>query len=344
MNYLSNKLSKILGFSVLPSYRRSSSLTPSGASIEVPDDMGGNKIIGACHRQQYYRIKGYQEDDTTQKNIDWTLAALMGEQMHEMLVKLIDIYGFAMGLHKLAAEHSFYIPEKNISGRTDLIVWDYNANEPIGIEIKSIGEFKAKKAIEQPIEEHVLQSMVYLNHYNNNIPDNQKKIKKWYLWYVSRTENWSIKGKAHGSDFAMLWDFCITLEDGVPVINGATFNQKWTDYSIEKIYNRYDKLTEHLKNDTVPLRDYEIVYSEEKIVGLHKKDKLTRKADKELVDKWLGKGAPPGKLKITMGDAECMFCEYKDLCWAGIENTKKKPFSNLPVKETKEVKKDIYFL
>ena len=67
--------------------------------------------------------------------------------------------------------------------------------------------------------------MVYLNHYNNNIPDNQKKIKKWYLWYVSRTENWSIKGKAHGSDFAMLWDFCITLEDGVPVINGATSNQ-----------------------------------------------------------------------------------------------------------------------
>lgn len=345
MNYLSNKLATVLGSPVLPSNRRSTSLTPSSASIEVSDGMGGTKVVGACHRQQYYKLKGIPHDESLQKNVDWILAAMMGEKMHELLVYLVDVYGFSMGLHKLSAEHSFYIEEKNISGRTDLIVWDYNADEPIGIEIKSIGEFKAKKAMEQPVEEHVLQSIVYLDHYNKSIPADQKKIKRWYIWYISRTENWSIKAKDHGSPFAMLWDYCVSLEDGIPLITGSNFSQRWTDYSIDKIYERYNKLATAVATNTVPLRDYEVVYSEEKITGLYKKERLTKKGDIEAVEKWLKKGAEPGKLKISMGDSECMFCEYKELCWEGTENTNKKLFSYLPKKEAKQIKKDNpYFL
>ena len=239
MNYLSNKLAKALLSPSFANNRKTSSLTPSSASTIVKDSKGNSRVVGACLRQQYYRIKDFVPDEGD-KNIDWTLSALMGEKMHDLLVDFIDVFGFEMGLQKLTREHSIYDSVIKLSGRCDLIVWDHTNKEPVGIEIKSIGEYKAKKAVEQPIDEHVLQSVVYLDFYNRNIPEGQKKITKWYIWYISRTENWTIKSKSHNSDFTMLWDYCIELDNGVPIITLTDGSkQRWTDYSIENIYKRY---------------------------------------------------------------------------------------------------------
>ena len=336
MNYLSNKLSKVISSPAFTNNRKTSSLNPSAASVKITTPTGDSKIVGACHRQQYYRLKGYQADDESTINVDWTLAAIMGEKMHDLLVDLIDVYGFQMGFQKITREHSIYDEAIKLSGRCDLLLWDYNNKEPVGVEIKSIGEYKCKKAIEGPIDEHVLQSVIYLDFYNKHIPDGQKKITKWYIWYVSRTENWSIKAKAHNSDFAMLWDYCIELENGIPIITlGDGTKQKWKEFSIENIYARYKTLSDAVATSTIPPRDYEIVYSEEKLTSLHKHGLLERKADKEAMDKWLAKGAPLGKLKIEMGDGECRFCEYSNLCWTGKIATKSKTFSNLPLEEPK---------
>jgi hypothetical protein len=342
MNYLSSKLAKALNNPSFVNIKKSTSLTPSAASTKLSD----GSIVGACTRQQYYKIKGY-EPDAGIKNVDWTLAAIMGDNMHEMLSNIIDTYGFEMGIQKLTKEHSIYNPLIRLSGRCDLIVWDHTHKEPVGIEIKSIGEYKCKKAIEQPIEEHVLQAVVYLDHYNKSIPNDQIKINKWYLWYISRTENWSIKSKSHHSPFSMLWDYCITLENDIPIITLTDgTKQKWTDYSVQNIYQRYDILNNALMANTVPPRDYELQYSEEKITELHKLNKIATKTNKEIIDKWLAKGAPPGKLKLTMGDSECMFCEYAKLCWENTLNTTPKQISNLPstVEEVKKKKTTPFLL
>lgn len=346
MNYLSNKLAKALHSPSFSNNRKSTSLTPSSASTIVTDSKGNTRVVGACHRQQFYKIKDWTPDDGD-KNIDWTLAALMGEKMHDLLVDLIDLYGFEMGLQKLTREHSIYDPAIKLSGRCDLIVWDTTAKEPVGVEIKSIGEYKAKKAVEQPIDEHVLQSVVYLDFYNRNIPDGQKKINKWYIWYVSRTENWTIKSKSHNSDFTMLWDYCIELDNGVPIITLTDgTKQRWTDYSIENIYKRYNQLNTYLQDNTLPPRDYEILYSEEKITGMFKNGLISKKGDLEIIEKWLKKGAPPGKLKVTMGDSECSFCEYHKLCWEGLQSTGRKKFANLPddTQKEKPEKKNTFFI
>lgn len=346
MNYLSNKLAKALLSPSFTNNRKTSSLTPSSASTIVKDSKGNSRVVGACLRQQYYRIKDFVPDEGD-KNIDWTLSALMGEKMHDLLVDLIDVFGFEMGLQKLTREHSIYDTVIKLSGRCDLIVWDHTNKEPVGIEIKSIGEYKAKKAVEQPIDEHVLQSVVYLDFYNRNIPEGQKKITKWYIWYVSRTENWTIKSKSHNSDFTMLWDYCIELDNGVPIITLTDGSkQRWTDYSIENIYKRYNDLHTYLSANSLPPRDYEILYSEEKITGMYQNGLISKKGDSEVIDKWLKKGAPPGKLKITMGDSECSFCEYQKLCWEGTTSTSRKKFSNLPSAEPKKEveKKNSFFL
>lgn len=346
MNYLSNKLAKALLSPSFTNNRKTSSLTPSSASTIVKDSKGNSRVVGACLRQQYYKIKDFVPDEGD-KNIDWTLSALMGEKMHDLLVDFIDVFGFEMGLQKLTREHSIYDSLIKLSGRCDLIVWDHNNKEPVGIEIKSIGEYKAKKAVEQPIDEHVLQSVVYLDFYNRNIPEGQKKITKWYIWYVSRTENWTIKSKSHNSDFTMLWDYCIELDNGVPIITLTDGSkQRWTDYSIENIYKRYNDLHTYLSANSLPPRDYEILYSEEKITGMYQNGLISKKGDSEVIDKWLKKGAPPGKLKVTMGDSECSFCEYQKLCWEGTTSTSRKKFSNLPSAEPKKEveKKNSFFL
>lgn len=330
MNYITSKFAKALLSPTFPRNKKSKSLAPSAASTIV-NTPAGTKVVGACHRQQFYRIKGFEPDADASVNIDWTLSAIMGEKLHEMLVKLIDDFGFEMGLQRLTQEHNIYDPRINLSGRSDLIVWDHNLKEPIGVEIKSIGEYKAKKAMLQPIDEHILQAVVYLDFYNKNIPQGQKKINKWYIWYISRTENWSIKAKDHNSPFQMMWDFCIQLDNGVPIIQMADgTTQKLLDFSVNKIYDRYNQLNEYIYKDIIPPRDYDIYYSEEQITALYTTNQIQTKATKETIEKWLKKGAPAGKLKVVLGDSECMFCEYKQLCTQNITNTQAKIFSNLP--------------
>lgn len=341
MNYLSNKFSRALNNPTFSKVRRFRSITPSSASTIVNTPIG-TKVVGSCIRQQYYRIKNF-EPDNSPVNIDWTLSAIIGDKMHHLVEEIIDVFGFEMKLQKLTKEHSIYDHVSKLSGRSDFIVWDYENNEPIGIEVKSVGEYKAKKSMEQPSEEHVLQAVVYLDFYNKHIPDNQKKITKWFIWYISRTENWSIKAKDHGSPFEMMWDFCIELKDNIPIVTlGTGIKQQWTDFSIDKIYARYDQLNDFLAKDLLPPRDYELQYSDEKIAALHQANMISRKGDKEAIEKWLKKGAPPGKHKVTLGDGECMFCEYKKVCMENMQPSPKE-FSNLP-KKKEDNKSGILFL
>jgi hypothetical protein len=107
--------------------------------------------------------------------------------------------------------------------------------------------------------------------------------------------------------------------------------------NVSKIHDRYKMLALFLANKTLPPRDYDISYSEEKITTLHKLGKLTRKADKELVDKWLKKGAKEGTLKLEMGDFECKMCTYRDKCWDKESSDINKQLSNLPkIEELKD--------
>jgi hypothetical protein len=338
MNYLSQKLAKALLHPTLPINKKSVSLSPSSASVKIPNSIGGESTVGACLREQFYRIKDFPTGVLEDKNIDWTISALIGDRLHQLISDLIDTHGFSMGLQKISEEHPFYIPQKRISGRCDLIVWDYNKQKPVGIEVKSIGEYKAKKALEQPIEEHVLQAIIYLDYYNKAIPDDQTKIEEWYIWYVSRTENWSIKAKPHDGPFTMLWDYAIKLDNGVPIITTNAGTQRWTNYSIDNIYKRYNELLQHLENNIVPPRDYEMVYSEEKITSLYKADLISTKTNKEAIERWLKKGAEPGKLKVTMGDIECSFCKYSNICWNGATPKEVDVFSNFPSNKKEEVK------
>lgn len=330
MNILSKRFYSALSNPATKVIKKSVTFHPSSASIVVPAQEGGNKVIGSCLRESYYRMTEIMTSNTTVP--DYIVSANIGDKLHDYLNEVINDHGFIMGLQKIDSEHSFLDEDLNLSGRSDLIVWDHFNNEMVGIEIKSVGEFKSGKVIERPDPVHVMQCMLYLDHYRTTIPELMHRPTKWYIWYISRSEGWSTKGKKHLSPLQMLWDFYITLDDnGIPSIHTSSGNERWEHFSVEKIKDRYRQLRNNLDNGILPDRDFQIEYSEEKIVGLYKTDQLTRKTDKEKVEKWLAKGAKEGKLGISMGDFECSFCAWKDHCWYNTPLTSQNKF-NLPTK------------
>lgn len=318
MNYLTNRFKQAYENPIINCNKKSTTFHPSAASIKIEDAQGNQRVIGACLREQYYRIT--TDSISNPGLMDYSISADIGEKLHQLIEQYIELYGFKMGLQKIEAESIIFDEELNLSGRSDLLVWDYKNNELIGIEVKSLGEFKAGKCAESPDEQHVMQALLYLDFYNRHIPEGMPRPTKWYIWYISRTENWTIKSKKHGSPLQMLWDFHITMDsEGCPTVHTATSKERWADFSVEKIKDRYADLAFYVSEGIVPPRDFEIQYSEERIAADYKNDKIKYKGDKEKIKKWLDKGAPSGKLNLEMGDFACRFCNWKDHCWNGTE-------------------------
>ena len=315
MNILSTRLYAAMQKPLISMQKTSSRTHPSAASIEVPSKEGGTQIIGACIREQWYRRKGFAPTET--KNINWELAAIQGEYLHQMVVDLLNNNGITMGVQQMAVESSIYESLINLSGRIDYLAYDHLNDEVIGVEIKSVGDYKSKKCLEYPDSTHILQAMLYLDHYQKHVPEEQIRPKKWFILYVARGENWDLKGKKQLSPFVQLWDFYIQLEgeDKHAVVytpQGKTIEESLT---IKGIWDRYDLLNRHDKDNTIPERDFELQYSEERLAGLYKLGLIEFKKDKEPIAKWLSKGAPEGELNVIMGDAACKFCSYSQMCW-----------------------------
>lgn len=332
MNEISKRLFAAMSNPCLKDSRKpSTSHYPSSVSVKITGPDGEPQTIGTCLRQQYYfRTESGVSDHSP---IEYSISAMQGEKNHELIEQLLDTYGFQMGMQKIAAEHSIYDEMYDLSGRSDLLVWDYKKNQMAGIEVKSVGDYKASKTILEPDPTHILQSIIYLDHYRRCIPVGQVRPERWYILYIARNESYHVKKKSHGSPFEKLWDFCIELNDQDQAVcyhnTGVTV---YKDYSLDNIYARYKLLSDHLEDNTLPDRDFIRKYSEEKIAGLHKVNMISRKPDREKIDKWLAAGAKAGQLKLELGDIECQFCPFQSKCWDSQATVR--PSYKLPVVQT----------
>lgn len=311
-NELSRRLYQAMETPTVVGIRKSSSNHPSAASQIFDDGHGEKKVIGGCLRAQYYRIKGFEQSG--ERVLDYEVAADMGDAYHELVVRWFRQHGFGMGLQVLDAETSLYDVATRMSGRKDLLCWDYTINEPVGIEIKSVGDFKAGMVIDKPAVDHVMQSGIYLDYMQRNVPIGQAAPRYWYVLYIARSENWKCKKKAHQSPFNLIWDFKIHLQ-GTKVVTAGISDLYLDQVDVSKIRDRYHELNQYVDSDQLPPRDYELSFSEEKITYLYKTGQLAYKKDKDAVKSWLENGAAPGTLDLTLGDFECRFCEYANTCW-----------------------------
>jgi len=286
-------------------------LHPSSASIELPS---GRKI-GGCHRKFYYQWKGFEPSND--KNPEYVLSAEMGNWLHRGIQDYLRKNTISTNLVVLSAEQTFYDKTNYTIGTSDLFLMDIETKELFGVDIKTVGEFAGKQCIENPSAEALMQCAIYLDAYQNTSRKGYRSVDYWVILYVSRDENWDLKAYKHGSMFKLMWQFWMKFENGYVVVYDQRGNKtEYPDITMEAIRKRNEKILKEIKKDKLPDRDYEIQYSEEYIMALYKTDNIKFKKDIAVVEKWLKKGAKQGELDLELGDKECAFCAYSELCYS----------------------------
>ncbi len=304
--------------------KKRSSNHPSSASVSWEED-GETKVAGACQRAEYY---AYTLEDN-QINIGAASARMsrilqVGNMYESMFIEEFK----ASGLY-VADQVPFYIDEYNISGRIDLIIRDpyipwtpvqpHKKGSLIGIDFKTLGGYYGAKGKifstkDTPLEagvENVLQMMIYLYYFK------KMDITKWVIFYIDRALGTSEANPDHWNTFVVELD-----ENGHAVISHEEGTYTLDRFSVYDILERYKNLTKAVESKTLPKRDYEIQYSNQKILSLYDKGLLNKKdtetitkiiSKKKNRDSLLSKDEPP---LLKKGDWKCSYCQFASVCYS----------------------------
>ena len=255
---------------------------PSQASCLVKNEYGEETVVGNCLRSVYWQHKGIKETNP-------------------MTARGIRICGVGKMVERFEIEHfkqmgiwrgnniKFFDPRHNISGEADCFIWDQDRKTNIGVEVKSGYDYKFRSEVigsptrpGKPKMGHLLQTLIYIDYFK--IP--------FKILYFDR-------GNAARKEY----DITIN-SDGTPSVDGKKINN---GLSIPRCLARFKELEEHLKDNVLPRRDFELKYSKERIGFLSDSRRLNKGQQEEF-----------SKNKdLDMGDWECSYCEYKDYCWKG---------------------------
>lgn len=263
---------------------------PTEASVELePEYPGEPNIIGACLRANYYRYVGGFTGDPYSKYSHWVFATGHAVEAHlRELWKQIGIW--------VDNSVKFRSAEKHISGELDVVLMDIYTKKPFVVELKTHQGYQSGKELKgnpwkgiqgKPKDAHLLQILIYLD-LHKHLFDYGKLI------YIDKVCKDNV-------------EFTISLskegDNTYPVINGSVSRR----FSVEQIYERFDKLKEHIAQKILPPRDYQLQYTDEQIERKFKAGELS----KTKYALWQKKGERPG-------DWNCAYCKYRGECY-GIE-------------------------
>lgn len=309
-------------------------LWPSSATAEVD-----GKVIGKCRRQNFLR---YAKDNYAFSDkyehlqdiyelvsnntippsvyIQWIWRA--GELYEQYCIDLAKESGVYV-----AEQVNIYIPDFNVSGKIDLITINPETSKYHIVEVKSIYGFNANSvlgtdsqrrdgSLGTPRESHLMQIGLYQSWYGNTNPD----FAEGLLVYGAR-------------DTGKYGEFLVTVElneeDGKHYIHykpntpfiGPKVN---TGMSIENILMNYKLVEDALTSKEVPPRDYDLLYSQERIEEMYQNGELgkTDKAQHEKRKQQLADGKKRVVKPVEKGDWQCRLCEYRNICYDEDANPK----------------------
>ena len=302
-------------------------LWPSSATVEVE-----GKIIGKCRRQNFFRyakdnyafsdkyehLKDIYELVTsntipTSVYMQWIWRA--GELYEQYCIDLAKESGVY-----IAEQVNIYIPDFNVSGKIDLIAINPETSKYHIIEVKSVYGFNANSvlgtdarrrdgSLGTPRESHLMQIGLYQSWYANTNPD----FAEGLLVYGAR-------------DTGKYGEFLVTVEldeeDGKHYIHyepntpfiGPKVN---TGMSIENILINYKLVEDALISKEVPDRDYDLLYSQERIEEMYQNGELgkTDKTQHEKRKQQILDGKKRVVKAVEKGDWQCRLCEYRNICY-----------------------------
>jgi CRISPR/Cas system-associated exonuclease Cas4 (RecB family) len=278
------------------------SLYPSEASVVLIDpETNTASIAGGCHRKSFYRIFGFPE---APNGIKAEFIFEFGRQIEDFIAELVKIAGIYDN-----RSVKFWDPKTMVSGEIDIIARHPDGGGKIFIECKSTyGYIKERELFGgrnetkgRPMIEHVLQLSTYLWNFKDD-----EDLVGGKLVYLLRDNMSRI-------------EFDITLEpdatgrhrvvvDGVPDMR----------FYYENVIERFELLGNYVKNAVkelssgkakeeleLPPRDYELVYTDDKIEAEYAAGRLSKSKYDDFKKK-------PNE---RPGDWNCSYCGFKDICW-----------------------------
>lgn len=303
---IKERLGDVLLNSKVASSRKRDSNYPSAASVEYINEHKERTVAGKCLRRQYYEKREMPAESI--ETPEGLMKAKAGDVWSDWLSDKLKEAGCWAG-----TEVSFYNKSLNLSGRIDAVIKDINSDNLVGVEFKTVGTFVSQGVIKPtakyplaPKEEHVLQVMLYLWHYKDY------DIDKWVLFYMNRD---SFEQREH---IVRLGN-----HDGevYPIIMNEMGTLDWTHLTLNNIISRWHQLELALKENKLPDRDYEVQYSNQKIIQMYKRNQLN-KTESSKVQRALTKFTNIDNSEtpiLTKGDWQCRFCPYAELCYSNLE-------------------------
>jgi hypothetical protein len=295
-------------------FPRGGNLYPSEASVKFQDENGNWIVEGGCLRKSWYRIRGIESGGTNAR-AEYIFAA--GKMFENFIVEQMKQMGLwrANSVPFISNEFNNDIPVK---GELDGVFWDPINKVNYVWECKTGHGFMAKKDIfgdfhhrGYPKVSQLLQTLVYTYHFRESNPD--PKIKTHFpftrLCYIMRDEPANRKTfKVEVQEINGIW---MALVDGI-------VEKRFT---IENIKQRYQELCAAVKKDEPPPRDYDLIYSDEKVEMLHDRGLLSESKWKDhesnlRVRAGKSRMRDP-KIKI-IGDWNCKYCNNIRQCYPDI--------------------------
>lgn len=308
--------------------RRSAGLSPSSASAEVKDPVTGLPfVLGSCLRQSWYKVMGHAPDPgETDARIQRILASgdLISQHFVYEPAKKIGIWA--------GDEISFFDPDNMLSGRLDLMTYLPGTNEKVIVEVKSMSGMMEYPYIKtgqrgykflEPRYKDLCQLMSYMQWWL------QYGVKYGALYYCSREMNTNMfmfewanvpAGTLRPADDAFLR--CFSSE--------RTWDMPWLTWG--QIRKRYNDLKTHLKNGTVPPRDFERQYSNKQLLDMATNTGLgSQFIDMSATDSAAVQSKFRSQMKKTgdkdpdkhesymqKGSYACTYCDFKSTCWNSV--------------------------
>jgi len=261
---------------------------PSEASVQFRDEHGDLTSHGGCLRSSYFRISGEFEGTPYEARSRWIFK--QGDGVEEMLIREWKEMGIWVD-----NSVKFIDKENNISGELDAILVEPPTGQLYGVEVKSFYGYFAetqlfgnRKVKAFPKMPQLLQTLVYLNHFEDRLPF-------FRMAYFARD---SVKRKTFKIEFEKEGEVKFPKVDGEVV----------RSFTMGDVIDRYKTLRNHVESKTVPPPDYELNYPEAKIRDFYGKKKISETK----FQKWQS-----GKLKKheLVGDWQCSYCKFKEVCW-----------------------------
>lgn len=300
--------------------RRQPTLWPSEASAVTPSG-----VVGKCRRAVFFRYLTENYFYYDGKYTNWkplvdrlsketlpfdpylTWIGQAGQLYEESVVELAKASGVF-----IEGQVPLYIQSHNVSGKLDLVIINPETGRKSLVELKSVFSYNADIVMGKPTDRR---------RGDMGTPRDSNLMQvALYQWWLGERESFEDARLVYGArDTGRYAEYNISVEgndifyQGTCPINAP---KKKSEITIDSILDQYLYIQNHLDSYKIPLKDYDLQYSDEKIERLFRAGELT-KIETQRVEKRLeqiAQGKKPNK-QIEKGDWMCSRCQYRNICY-----------------------------